>query len=251
MFQLHTRQGVRSVSGKWLGHDVTFSPVARGNLWYALAGISLETPPGTYPLKISQIIAQGNAVTTLQQIRIERGIYPKITIKVAKQFTAPSAEQLREVHEDKGVKQKAFGAVTPERLWTGSFVAPVSAAISDVFGTARVFNGEVKSRHQGLDYGVPAGTAVSAVNRGTVILARPLFFEGNCVVLDHGQGLLSLYLHLSEFKVKEGDQVESGQLLGLSGGSGRATGPHLHLAIRWQGLYLNPATLLKIKLPAE
>jgi murein DD-endopeptidase MepM/ murein hydrolase activator NlpD len=100
-----------------------------------------------------------------------------------------------------------------------------------------------------LDYGVPSGTPVHAANRGTVILARPLYFEGSCVVIDHGRGLFSLYLHLSDFKVKEGDQVETGQLIGLSGGSGRATGPHLHLAIRWQGVYLDPALLLELKLP--
>jgi murein DD-endopeptidase MepM/ murein hydrolase activator NlpD len=89
------------------------------------------------------------------------------------------------------------------------------------------------------------------VNRGTVILAKPLFFEGSCVVIDHGQGLLSLYLHLSQIKVTEGQQVESGQVLGLSGASGRASGAHLHLAIRWQGVYLNPAILLKMKLPGD
>jgi murein DD-endopeptidase MepM/ murein hydrolase activator NlpD len=103
--------------------------------------------------------------------------------------------------------------------------------------------------HQGLDYAVPSGTPVSALNAGTVLLAQPLYFEGNCIVLDHGQGLLTLYLHLSEFKVKEGDRVASGQELGLSGGTGRATGPHLHIAARWQGIYLNPATLMKLKLP--
>jgi murein DD-endopeptidase MepM/ murein hydrolase activator NlpD len=172
-------------------------------------------------------------------------------VNVAKQFTEPTPEQLKEVVENKQEKQKVFASITPERLWAGPFLAPVSAATSDPFGTARVFNGEVLSRHQGLDYAVPAGTLIHAVNQGTVILARPMFFEGNCVVIDHGQGLLSLYLHLSEFLVKEGEHVESGQALGRSGGSGRATGPHLHLAIRWQGVYLDPATLLKIKLPAE
>jgi murein DD-endopeptidase MepM/ murein hydrolase activator NlpD len=80
-------------------------------------------------------------------------------------------------------------------------------------------------------------------------LARPLYFEGNCVVLDHGQGLLSLYLHLSEIKVKEGERVERGQVLGLSGATGRATGPHLHIAVRWQGVYLNPAALLALRVP--
>jgi murein DD-endopeptidase MepM/ murein hydrolase activator NlpD len=90
---------------------------------------------------------------------------------------------------------------------------------------------------------------VVALNRGTVLLARPLFFEGNCIVLDHGQGLLSLYMHLSRLDVKEGDQVAKGQEIALSGDTGRATGPHLHIAVRWQGIYVNPATLLTLRLP--
>ena len=125
----------------------------------------------------------------------------------------------------------------------------MEATISGVFGTQRTFNGKVQSVHQGLDYAIPSGTPVAAVNSGTVLLARPLYFEGNCVVLDHGQGLLTLYMHLSEMKVKEGETIQRGQEIGLSGGSGRATGPHLHLAVRWQGIYLNPATLLRLNLP--
>jgi murein DD-endopeptidase MepM/ murein hydrolase activator NlpD len=187
----------------------------------------------------------------VRKLRVTKEHYPRIKVKVAKQFTQPSPEQLQEVKDDKQTKQKAFAAVTPERLWNGPFVAPVAAAVSDLFGTERVFNHEVQSRHQGLDYAAPAGTEVRAVNRGTVILAKPLFFEGSCVVIDHGQGLLSLYLHLSQIKVTEGQQVESGQVLGLSGASGRASGAHLHLAIRWQGVYLNPAILLKMKLPGD
>ena len=87
------------------------------------------------------------------------------------------------------------------------------------------------------------------MNNGTVLLARPMYFEGNFIVLDHGQGLLTLYLHLSEFKVKEGDFVKRGQIIGLSGGTGRATGPHLHVAVRWQGTYLDPASLMRLRLP--
>src|SRR5262249_19106197 len=121
--------------------------------------------------------------------------------------------------------------------------------ISDVFGTARTFNGKVQSVHQGLDFAVPEGRPVAALNEGTVLLAQPLFFEGNCIVLDHGQGLLTLYMHLSKIDVKEGDRVSNGQKIGLSGGTGRAIGPHLHVAVRWQGIYLDPATLLTLKLP--
>jgi murein DD-endopeptidase MepM/ murein hydrolase activator NlpD len=100
-----------------------------------------------------------------------------------------------------------------------------------------------------LDFRVPSGTPVAAMNDGTVLLARPLYFEGNFVVVDHGQGLLTLYLHLSGFKVKEGDQVKRGEIIGLSGGTGRATGPHLHVAVRWQGTYLDPGLLMRLSLP--
>ena len=100
-----------------------------------------------------------------------------------------------------------------------------------------------------MDFRVPSGTPVAAMNDGTVLLARPLFYEGNFVVIDHGQGLLTLYLHLSEFKVKEGERLKRGQQIGLSGGTGRATGPHLHVAVRWQGMYLDPARLMQLTLP--
>jgi murein DD-endopeptidase MepM/ murein hydrolase activator NlpD len=248
-FRVSTSVKVQSLSGSWFGHDLVFFHPANGRLWYALAAVPVETAPGRYALTVKETLAPGKSAEMRVKIKVAGAAYPKITIKVAKQYTEPDPEQLRQIAGDKDVKQKTFAAETPQRLWAGPFLPPVSAAISDVFGTARVINQEVKSRHLGLDYGVPAGTAVHAVNHGAVLLARPLFFEGNCVVLDHGQGLLSLYLHLSEFRVKEGDEVDPGQVIGLSGGSGRATGPHLHLAIRWQGVYLNPATLLKMQLP--
>jgi murein DD-endopeptidase MepM/ murein hydrolase activator NlpD len=249
LFQVSASPKVQSVSGSWFGHDLNFFHPATGKFWYALAGVPVETAPGRYDLTVKEMPATGKPADIQVKIKIAAAAYPKITIQVAKQFTEPDPEQLREIAADKDIKQKTFVAETPDRLWTGPFLPPVSAPISDVFGTARVINQEVKSRHLGLDYGAPAGTPVHAVNHGTVLLARPLFFEGNCVVLDHGQGLMSLYLHLSQFSVKEGDEVAPGQLIGLSGGTGRATGPHLHLAIRWQGVYLNPAILLKLNLP--
>jgi murein DD-endopeptidase MepM/ murein hydrolase activator NlpD len=172
--------------------------------------------------------------------------YPKITLEVPGRYTAPSPEELRQITEDKELKIKVLQTVSSDREWRGDFTAPVDASISGVFGVQRVFNGTVLSTHQGLDFRVTAGTPVVAVNRGKVLLARPLFFEGNFVVLDHGQGLLTLYMHLSQFSVKEGETVEKGQQIGLSGGTGRATGPHLHLAVRWQGVYLNPAGLLSL-----
>jgi murein DD-endopeptidase MepM/ murein hydrolase activator NlpD len=165
-------------------------------------------------------------------------------------FTEPSPEQQKQIQEAQQVKKEYLNRVTPEREWSGPFATPATAAISDVFGSVRIFNGKTSSPHLGLDFRVPSGTPVTAMNDGTVLLARPLYFEGNFVVIDHGQGLLTLYLHLSEFRVKEGEQIKRGQQVGLSGGTGRATGPHLHVAVRWQGTYLDPASLLRMRLPA-
>jgi murein DD-endopeptidase MepM/ murein hydrolase activator NlpD len=251
LFEIKASARVRAVSGMWMGHSVSFfrSTVNKG--WYGLAAIPVTTKAGAYELRITETLASGGTAELNRKIRVSNAPYPKITVKVAKKFTEPSPDQLTAISVDKSLKAKVFGTVTTDRLWAGQFVAPVSDPVSDIFGTARVFNDQVQSRHQGLDFATPPGTEIHAINSGIVILARPMFFEGNCVVIDHGQGLLSLYLHLSAFKVKEGDQVHTGDTVALSGGTGRATGPHLHLAIRWQGIYLSPAILLKIKVPAS
>jgi murein DD-endopeptidase MepM/ murein hydrolase activator NlpD len=251
LFEIKASARVRAVSGMWMGHSVSFFRSTANKEWYGLAAIPVTTKAGAYELRITETLASGGTAELNRKIRVSNAPYPKITVKVAKKFTEPSPDQLTAISVDKSLKAKVFGTVTTDRLWAGQFVAPVSDPVSDIFGTARVFNDQVQSRHQGLDFATPPGTEIHAINSGIVILARPMFFEGNCVVIDHGQGLLSLYLHLSAFKVKEGDQVHTGDTVALSGGTGRATGPHLHLAIRWQGIYLSPAILLKIKVPAS
>ena len=248
-WRVHPPARLQALAGRWLKHDVFFSADPNGGAWFGFGGVSLETPPGVYTLQLTGTTSSGKTISFAKQIAVHRAVYPSVAVTVARKFTEPNVQQTQEIDQGKTIKQEAFSKVTVEREWSGDFRAPVEARISDVFGTQRKFNGKVLSSHQGLDFAVPTGTPVSALNAGTVILARPLYFEGNCVVLDHGQGLLTLYLHLSEFKVKPGDRVERGQLLGLSGGTGRATGPHLHVAVRWQGVYLDPATLLKLDLP--
>jgi murein DD-endopeptidase MepM/ murein hydrolase activator NlpD len=238
-----------ALSAKWLEHDVLFSYDPATKTWYGMAGVSLETRPGIYALQLKGTTSKSAEVTFSQNIRVQAAKYPSIAVTVAKQFTEPSKEQLQRIQQDKAVKHDVFEHTDPEREWSGKFLRPVDVPVSDVFGTRRTFNGKVQSMHQGLDFAAPTGTPVLAANSGTILLAGPLYFEGNCVVIDHGQGLLTLYLHLSEVRVKPGERIARGQQIGLSGGTGRATGPHLHLAVRWQGVYLNPATLLTLKLP--
>jgi murein DD-endopeptidase MepM/ murein hydrolase activator NlpD len=249
VFRVKAPAGMQSLSGKWLEHEVYFSYDRKGKFWLGVAGASLETKPASYPLLLEGKTKSGKTTSYRKQVRVRATKYPSIAVTVSKKFTEPDPQQLKQIAEDKTVKQDTFRTVSEEREWNGRFAPPVDARISDVFGTQRTFNGKVQSSHQGLDYAVPQGTPIAALNSGTVLLARPLYFEGNCIVIDHGQGLLSLYLHLSDFKVHEGERVERGQQLGLSGSSGRATGPHLHIAVRWQGVYLNPETLMKLDLP--
>jgi murein DD-endopeptidase MepM/ murein hydrolase activator NlpD len=255
LFQVKPPQSLESLTANWLGHEVTFSFDKVGKTWFALAGVSIETAPGTYALELTGETPAGKTpsqkISFTRNFTVTRGKYPKIKVKlnVESKFTEPSPEQHKQIEESQQVKKDYLSRVTAEREWSGSFTAPAEAPISDVFGSVRIFNGKTSSPHLGLDFRVLTGTPVEAMNDATVLLARPLYFEGNFIVLDHGQGLLTLYLHLSEFKVKEGDPVKRGQVIGLSGSTGRATGPHLHAAVRWQGTYLDPASLIKMRLP--
>ena len=259
LFRVTTPKPVSALTANWLGHEIAFSFDASSKSWFALAGVSLETKPGTYPIELhaetsagqSAGPSTGQTISFEKQIRVQLQRYPRrvVPLTVPGHFTEPSPDDLRQIEQDKETKAETFETLSPERQWKGSFAAPVNADISDVFGSVRVFNGTAQRPHEGLDFRVPGGTSVAAVNSGRVILARPMFYEGNFVVIDHGQGLLTLYLHLSSFLVKEGDDVSKGQPIGLSGGTGRATGPHLHLALRWQGVYLDPQALLKLDLP--
>jgi len=253
LFQVKPSVRLESLDGAWLGHRIEFSFDSASKTWFALAGVSIETAPGQYTLELTGERAgskdRSKELTYSRKFAVARATYPKVELTVAKQFTEPNPEEVKEIEEGQKVKKDYLNRETPEREWDGNFDAPAQAAISDVFGTQRVFNGKTQSTHLGLDFRVPSGTPVAAMNTGTVLLARPLYFEGNCVVIDHGQGLMTIYMHLSQFSVKEGEHVKRGEQVGLSGGTGRATGPHLHVAVRWQGTYLDPARLMKLRLP--
>jgi murein DD-endopeptidase MepM/ murein hydrolase activator NlpD len=252
LFRVKPPVKIESLSAAWLGHQFAFSYDAPTKTWFALAGINLDTTPGTYPLELTAASPSSKTPLSLtRRFAVADGKYPKLPgkLSVEGKFTEPDPEQQKQIEEASQVKKEYLSRVTPEREWSGQFAAPAEAEISDVFGIQRVFNGKALSTHYGLDFRVHTGTPVTAMNDGTVLLARFLYYEGNFVVIDHGQGLLTLYLHLSELRVKEGDQVKRGQVVGLSGGTGRATGPHLDVRVRWQGIYLDPARLLQLPLP--
>ena len=179
------------------------------------------------------------------------GHYKTTTLHVQEKYVQPDAATLQRIAADKVVKDAAFAHQIGQPLWRGSFRSPVPFTATDSFGTRRMFNGELASIHRGTDFHAPSGTPVLAANDGEVIIAQGMFYEGNMVVIDHGQQFTTLYMHLSKIEVNVGERVTKGQRLGLSGATGRVTGPHLHLSARWQGEYVDPVVLLRLPLPAR
>jgi hypothetical protein len=231
----------------WLGRKIQFFPAHGGHDWFALAGVDVEAPTGSSVLRVV-IGSEKDSIDLSRTVEIHPAHYRTGTLTVPPKFVEPGPEELKQIEADSKLKAKVFAASTPEPLWSGNFRAPVTAPATDSFGTRRVFNGKLASIHKGMDFRAATGTRVRAGNSGVVALARHLYYEGNCVIVDHGLGLWTISMHLSRIDVKEGQHVAAGELLGLSGATGRVTGPHLHWAVRWQDAYLDPAKLLKLDL---
>lgn len=236
-----------TLTATWQGHQLTFAQA--GAVWYGLAGVDVEAKPGSYVLNVQATLPDGTVLRRQQTIVVARARYPTETLRVPERFVEPDAETRVRIESDQQLKHAAFAHETVTAEWSGSFRPPLDTVVSEGFGTHRTFNRKLASIHRGLDYHAAPGTPVTAANAGEVVLARELFYEGNCVIVDHGLGFATIYMHLSQLGVKEGQRVEKGQEIGLSGATGRATGPHLHVAARWEGAYLDPAQLWTLRLP--
>ena len=240
--------GVAAVSrmeGEWLGRKIGF--FREGACWYALAGVDVEAAVGPSRVTITGWEGERDRDFSMAAT-VHAAHYKTGSLTVAPRFVEPGPEDQAEIAAAVAAKEKAFATSDGRPLWEGSFVAPVRAEATDSFGTRRMFNGKLASIHKGMDFKAGMGTPVMAGNAGRVVLAEKLYFEGNCVMVDHGQGLMTISMHLSRIDVKAGEMVVKGQRLGLSGATGRVTGPHLHWAVRWQGAMLDPAKLLGLDL---
>lgn len=232
LFQLPTGP----TTATWLDRPLSFSSDG-----IALAAVGLEVKPG--PQKLT--LASGET----HNVPIARHQYRTGIITVPPQFVTPPPKVLKRIQEEAAVKKEVFATRSP-RSWKGPFAPPAETQQTSPFGTRRTYNGKTRSIHQGLDFRAAIGTPITATHAGKVLIARDMYYEGGFVVVDHGEGLFSLYMHLSKFEVKEGETVVQRQPIALSGGSGRVTGPHLHFGVQWQGLYMEPATLLSLRFPA-
>jgi hypothetical protein len=216
-------------------------PEKGAGVYEALFGVEHGHKPGKASIKIENEGVQANL-----SLDIVDGKYPSETLKVDGKRVNPPKKMMKRILSELKEIGKVYAISTPERYWEGPFQLPVDSKITDPFGTKRVYNGQLKSYHGGLDFHAPVGTPIHASGAGVIVLAKNLYYSGNTVIIDHGYGLKSMYFHMSKFKVKLGDKVAKGQLLGLSGKTGRVTGPHLHWQVIVHKIKVNPTGLLEV-----
>jgi murein DD-endopeptidase MepM/ murein hydrolase activator NlpD len=219
------------------------------DVWRALLGVDLELKPETYALAITGKTQAAEDFTCTAGIAVKEGKFATESLKVAPNFVEPNPEQLTRAEAERQRLRAIFATITPERLWDGQFRYPLAGITTGGnFGKRRILNGKAGSPHGGIDFPAPAGTPVYAAQRGRVVLAEPLYFSGNTVVLDHGLGLYTFYAHFESIAVQAGDLVDTGALLGKVGATGRVTGPHLHWGVTVNRARANPLQLIALPL---
>ncbi len=236
------------LSGRLANWPLRF--VAEGNSFYALQGVHALTEPGFYPLSIAGNLERGTTFSYTQMVYIGDAGYPFDPVLVVDPASIDPA-----VTEPENEQMLVITApVTDKKLWQGQFISPVDALYSDCFpsrfGNRRSYNGSTYDYfHSGLDFCGQPGHNIYAPAAGRVVFSGPLTVRGNTTIIDHGWGIYSVYMHQSEILVETGDLVESGQLIGLVGATGRVTGPHLHWEIWAGGVQVDPIYWLENTFP--
>lgn len=232
--------------GEMLSRSLRFSPSQeRPGTWSALFGIDLGQAPGEFELSVLMRALEGPATRSLAaSIRILPQAFGEERLTLPDDKVHLSPESLARVKKENEKISSLWPRETPQRYWEGPFLVPVEGSPGSPFGLERWINGERRNSHSGMDIKAPEGRPVRAANHGRVVLLGDFFFGGKAVFLDHGQGVYTMYFHLSKIHVVEGQKVAKGEVIGLVGMTGRATGPHLHWGVRLGGARVDPASLV-------
>jgi len=203
-----------------------------GDVWRTYVGTDATTKSGRYSLSVEA----GGRVIATRAITVGR-----VTFAIRRLRVPPDSFAPEKVAEERRKVGAALQVLAPQQLWDGAFILPtVAAPVSSPYGVLSIYNGIIRGFHRGTDFAAPVGTPVKAANHGIVRLADYLPLSGNAVLLDHGVGVITLYLHMSALNVEPGARLQKGDVLGYVGGTGVATGPHLHWGLRINGTYVDP-----------
>jgi murein DD-endopeptidase MepM/ murein hydrolase activator NlpD len=215
-------------------------------MFTTIVGADVEAKPGSSKIFLKATASSGNEHYREIPFKIKAKAFRKESFNVPPSFDHMSPEAIEQIHREQTAFRRVFAAPNPDRMWDGPFVPPVPhEASASSFGFRRIINGTPRAPHTGTDLSAPLGTEVVASNHGRAVLVGNFFFAGGSVVLDHGGGLFTMYFHLSEFRVEEGAMVKKGDVVALSGATGRVTGPHLHWGARLLNARIDPLELLK------
>lgn len=226
----------------WLKKHVRARAVHDGTRWRAETLLPVGVNEGK-KLVVHASTPTG-ATRASASISVAAVAWPEQRISVNKNYVTPPKDVLHRIEAERAKSAQAVGRVTPERLWEDGFVRPVPGVVTSAFGGKRMFNGKMRSYHRGVDLRGAQGTPIRALAGGEVVLAENMYYSGNVVYLDHGQGVISIYCHMSSMNVRPGDRVRAGHILGEVGATGRVTGPHLHLGLLILGEAVDPLSLL-------
>lgn len=241
------------LDGRVAGQPLHF--FQRDSTLVAFAGIPTDAPDS---VALALVIRSENGVTDSISIWIPVHVEPdpparRERLRVAQRFSQPpdSALAARIAREAAMAMEVARRAHDTPRLWEEPFTRPRDSRITSRFGSGRVFNGAVTSRHSGVDLAGTTGAPVRAANRGVVALVAEFHLAGNAIYIDHGEGLVTGYFHLSKAEVAQGDTVQRGQIIGRVGATGRVTGPHLHWMARYGTVTVDPLSVIAATVEGE
>ncbi|WP_155887445.1 M23 family metallopeptidase [Paucidesulfovibrio longus] len=244
--RLTSSRPLDQVEVRWQGKTVHPSVGVWNGKYVALALLGtdvLHSKPGMQELEVSARV-DGEVREFKRPVAVKSKKYPEQRLTLEqKMVTAPSTEGAR-IAQDRKHVAAALATMSPERRWALPMLSPVPGIVTSQYGYRRILNGQPKNPHRGLDMRAALGEPVHACADGVVVLAEEHYYAGNSVYVDHGNGVVSMYFHLSKLKVTVGQTVQRGDVVGLAGATGRATGPHLHFGVAVQGLMVDPQTLV-------
>ena len=246
LVRLTSEDPLDGIEISWMGGTLSPSISSWNNRYIGLAMLGtdvLTDGEGSQPLEVTAVI-RGEKVRLIRRIRIVPKSYPRQDLTLPPNMVTPPADVLERIKKERVQTLAAKQSLSPKRLWTLPLLRPVPGKITSLYGLRRFLNKKPKDPHRGLDFRAPQGTEVRALAKGRVVLTGNHYYAGNSVYIDHGNGVVSMYFHLSRTQVSQGQTVGRGEVLGRSGSTGRSTGAHLHLSVSVQGRLVDPLPLL-------
>ena len=234
-----------AVTGQSPSETLRFAKTGDPLVWEAVLGIDISAKAGPVRLTVRAKAGGGEADAT-HDLVVAPKTFPARRITVDPKFVDPPAGELPRIQREAKQMAAVLAVVSPARLWGGPFAAPVPGPATSAFGRISIINGQRRTPHTGTDFQAAVGTPIATPNAGTVVLSDALYFSGETVIVDHGLGVFSFLAHLSRRDVAVGDTVKAGAVVGLSGVTGRITGPHLHWSVRVGSARVDPMSLLAI-----